>query len=254
MSKLSIVTICYNNCEELERTIWSVIRQDFHDYEFIIIDGGSSDRSVEVIKKYEKHIDYWLSEPDKGIYNAMNKGLSHANGEWIFFLNSGDMFASEHAISDVDFAKADMRIGAIYGRYQYYNRYDDLLLNEVEHPFFNSNRKYRGMGFSHQSVFVRTELAKHFRFDESYKLCADYNMMMKIYQAGYQFKRTEAIIALCDGRGGASAKNRFIQDKETARVCGCEYTFRPFIHRNLKRIARPLYHFIMHIKKEIEKK
>ena len=85
--KLSIITVNFNDAEGLERTIKSVISQTFHDYEFIIIDGGSTDGSVDVIKKYEDHIDYWISEKDGGIYQGMNKGLRQASGEYLNFLN-----------------------------------------------------------------------------------------------------------------------------------------------------------------------
>ena len=90
--KFSIITINYNNVEGLRNTIKSVVNQTYTDYEFIIIDGGSTDGSVEVIKEYANIITYWVSEPDKGIYNAMNKGIEVANGEYLNFMNSGDCF------------------------------------------------------------------------------------------------------------------------------------------------------------------
>ena len=92
--KLSIITVNYNDAIGLERTIKSVISQTFRDFEFIIIDGGSTDKSVEIIRKYEKHIDYWVSEHDGGIYCGMNKGLRQAHGEYINFMNGGDCFYS----------------------------------------------------------------------------------------------------------------------------------------------------------------
>ena len=84
--KLSIITVNFNDAEGLERTIKSVISQSFKDYEFIIIDGGSTDGSVDVIKKYEKNIDYWVSEPDGGIYQGMNKGLRQSKGDYLNFI------------------------------------------------------------------------------------------------------------------------------------------------------------------------
>ena len=88
--KLSIVTINYNNLSGLQKTIDSVLQQSFKDYEWIIIDGGSTDGGKELLEKNQNHFAYWCSEPDKGIYNAINKGLSHATGDYIQFLNSGD--------------------------------------------------------------------------------------------------------------------------------------------------------------------
>lgn len=241
VTKISIVTICFNNKAELERTIQSVISQKYDDYEYIVIDGGSNDGTVDLLKQYDSHIDIWTSEPDRGIYNAMNKGANKASGEWIFFLNSGDIFASENVLNSINFDIGSTDLGGIFGRYKYYSRYDELLLNNCEHPFFESKSKFRGMGFSHQSVFVRTSLVKHFMFDETFKLCADYNLMMQIYKAGYKFKRVETIIAVCDGRGGASFNNRYLQERELARVCGCDDDIRLKINMILRQIVRPFY-------------
>ena len=101
MAKYSIITINYNNAEGLRRTIKSVVSQTFVDYEYVIIDGGSTDGSVDVIKEYENKISYWVSEKDGGIYNAMNKGVKVAHGEYLIFMNSGDIFYSDSVLSDV---------------------------------------------------------------------------------------------------------------------------------------------------------
>lgn len=82
----TIVTVSYNCCSLIEKTIKSVLQQDYHDTEYIIIDGESTDGTVEIIKKYAQHLAFWCSEPDGGIYQGMNKGISHAKGEWILFL------------------------------------------------------------------------------------------------------------------------------------------------------------------------
>ena len=98
---ISVISINYNNAAGLKRTIESVIHQTSADYEYIIIDGGSNDDSVAVIEQYASQIDYWVSEPDSGIYNAMNKGVSKANGEYCIFMNSGDSFADDNVLIDV---------------------------------------------------------------------------------------------------------------------------------------------------------
>ncbi len=94
MPKLSIITINYNNASGLRKTIESVISQTSHDYEYLVIDGGSTDGSMDVIKEFSNNITYWVSVPDNGIYNAMNKGIKAAKGEYCQFLNSGDILAS----------------------------------------------------------------------------------------------------------------------------------------------------------------
>lgn len=99
--KLSIITVNLNNRDGLKRTIDSVVSQTFTDYEWIVIDGGSNDGSRELIEHYSDHFAYWCSEPDKGIYNAMNKGIAHAKGEWLQFLNSGDVLYSNNTLASV---------------------------------------------------------------------------------------------------------------------------------------------------------
>ena len=244
MKNLSIVTINFNNKEGLKITIDSVLKQSYYDFEYIIIDGGSNDGSIDVIKEYAKDIDFWVSEPDNGIYNAMNKGLSHCSGEWVYFLNSGDTFYNEEVLTSIVFDEALENVGAIYGRYKFYSRYNELKLNDVKHPFTESNKKFRGMGFSHQSVFVRTKLAQEIGFDERFKLCADYNMMMQLHKKGYIFKRDNTIIAVCDGRGGTSYNNRKLQNKETAIVCGCENNIFVKIYLATINVIRPIYRFV----------
>jgi glycosyltransferase involved in cell wall biosynthesis len=101
MPKLSIITINRNNSKGLEKTIQGVISQTFNDFEYIIIDGASTDDSVAIIKKYANKITYWVSEPDKGIFNAMNKGILSARGEYIQFSNSGDWFVNDEVLSNV---------------------------------------------------------------------------------------------------------------------------------------------------------
>lgn len=101
MRKLSIITINYNNASGLEKTIQSVVEQTFTDFEYIVIDGGSTDGSVDLINQYKDKITYWISESDKGIYNAMNKGILKANGDYLMFLNSGDWLAGSNTLREI---------------------------------------------------------------------------------------------------------------------------------------------------------
>ena len=98
MKTISIITVNYNNCQGLERTVNSVARQTYTDVEYIVVDGGSTDKSVDIIKQNENIISFWVSEKDNGIYNAMNKGVSFSHGEYLLFLNSGDYFADKEVL------------------------------------------------------------------------------------------------------------------------------------------------------------
>ena len=99
--KLSIITVNLNNKDGLQKTIDSVISQTYKDFEWIIIDGGSTDGSKELIENYSDYVSYWVSEPDKGIYNAMNKGIKQSHGEYLQFLNSGDIFIEDNTLKQV---------------------------------------------------------------------------------------------------------------------------------------------------------
>ena len=101
MKPISIITINYNNASGLEKTIRSVVEQTYNEYEYIIIDGASLDKSKEVIQEYQRYIDFWCSEKDSGIYNAMNKGIQKASGEYLLFLNSGDVLHNSAVLAAI---------------------------------------------------------------------------------------------------------------------------------------------------------
>ena len=117
--KFSIITVNFNNKEGLHNTIKSVINQTFRDFEYIVIDGGSTDGSIDILKKYDKYINYWISEKDSGIYNAMNKGISKANGEYLNFMNSGDCFYALDVLEKV--SKYGYTSDFIVGKDYHYN-------------------------------------------------------------------------------------------------------------------------------------
>ena len=115
--KLSIITINYNNACDLKQTIQSVIEQTWGDFEYLIIDGGSTDSSLEIIKQYQNQIDYWVSEPDKGVFHAMNKGIEQSSGEYLLMLNSGDCLANNKVLEkvfDLNFYTEDILAGDVF--------------------------------------------------------------------------------------------------------------------------------------------
>lgn len=164
----TIVTVSYNCCSLIEKTIKSVLQQDYHDTEYIIIDGESTDGTVEIIKKYAQHLAFWCSEPDGGIYQGMNKGISHAKGEWILFLNAGDVFAETNVLTKVlPFTKnkeQDILYGDIFTL-----RGNERVIKKALEPC-NKQRMF----FCHQAVFVRTELMKQYPYDTRFKMSADF--------------------------------------------------------------------------------
>lgn len=118
MSKLSIITVAFNAQEAIERTILSVIDQSDAEIEYLVIDGGSTDATLNVIRQYADKIDYWVSEPDRGIYDAMNKALRHATGDWVLFMNAGDEFTSRSVVSAIT-KRIDENTDVIYSDWIY---------------------------------------------------------------------------------------------------------------------------------------
>lgn len=184
MTKVSIITISYNNAKGLRRTIESVVKQDYTDYEYIVIDGGSSDDSVKIIESYTDKITYWISEPDKGVYHAMNKGIVEAKGEYLHFLNSGDCYASDDVLSAV-FSKTYnvplLRGVQIcnYGTRQ--ERWTNLGARNVTlyDMFVNT--------LLHQATFIRRDMFDWYgTYDEDLKIVSDWKFFFKTILGGEQ--------------------------------------------------------------------
>lgn len=174
--KLSIITVNLNNKSGLQKTIDSVISQTYKDFEWIIIDGGSTDGSKELIEQYSQYITYWVSEPDKGIYNAMNKGIISANSEYLLFLNSGDWLINTNIIEQAFpfMNNADF----VYGSLQLVNRDGDIKIwdipiDSVTGEFFLNST------MPHPATFIKKEkLLQYGGYDESYKIAADWKFFM----------------------------------------------------------------------------
>ena len=189
---VTIVTVCRNNKAQLEKTISSVISQDYEALDYLIIDGASTDGTVEMLKTTEKL--RWISEPDKGIYDAMNKGVSMAEGEWTLFMNAGDTFAAGDTVSKV--FSEEREADVVYG---------DVIKGETvkraEAPH-NGHRMY----FCHQSAFVRTSCLKEYPFDNSHKMSADFKQIKQLYLTGKRFLQLDFPIAVFDTTGVSNAQ------------------------------------------------
>lgn len=209
--KLSVITINYNNRDGLRRTIESVVNQTFKDFEYIIIDGGSTDGSVNVIKEYAGRIDYWVSEPDKGIYNAMNKGIDVAKGEYCIFLNSGDCFYERQTISlsIPNFDGTDIIAG--------YAKLDSG--EEVNLPKeITLQSLYSHQQPCHQSTFIKTKLLKKYHYDEKYKLVSDWKFFIQVFiYDNSSYKPIDVVVSVYDSTG-LSSVNRQLIDAEHVSV------------------------------------
>jgi putative colanic acid biosynthesis glycosyltransferase len=199
----SIITVTYNCINTLQDTVISVLSQDCADYEYIIIDGGSTDGTLNIIKEYENRLSYWVSEKDKGIYHAMNKGIRVARGKFINFLNSGDLFSSHQALSIVkeEIEKLKEPADVIYGNI--YLRKNDLLFEKQSDEPCNKHRMY----FCHQSSFTKTDLLKKHGFNESYKMSGDLYFFKQCYYQNKIFHKIHKPLVIFD-RGGISNVQR----------------------------------------------
>ena len=169
--KYSIITVNYNNREGLKRTIESVIHQTFRDFEFIVIDGGSTDGSAEVLKAYDEHISYWVSEKDNGIYDAMNKGIRKATGDYLNFMNSGDCFYDDDVLRNVAAYASDADI--ITGRDYHFSEERQLGHASVQ-PMRVSMMHFFVSTLDHQSSFIRRELFDGSPYREDFRLVSDW--------------------------------------------------------------------------------
>lgn len=213
--KISVVTIVYNDVNNIEATILSVLLQDYPNIEYIVIDGGSTDGTVNIIEKYSNKIRYWISERDNGIYDAMNKGIKQATGEWINFMNSGDRFYNKNSISDVFKKCLSDSVDVVYG-YQIHNfSYGQYVRKRIDLSFFSSL-----MPIGHASSFVKMDIMKEYMFDTSFKVAADYNFFYNLFITDHKFYFVEVIVSVFEASNGISSKNEILTLKETSIING----------------------------------
>lgn len=203
---ISIVTVCYNVASELSKTMDSVINQSYENIEYIIVDGNSSDNSVEIIKKYEKIaldkriVFKWVSEKDKGIYDAMNKGIDMATGEWINFMNAGDSIHNKNTIQRV-VDKLDnnysVASGAINYQFSRNNNKVKYLKNHLGPLFIQFSH--------HQASFIRSDLMKKYRYDIEFKIRGEIDFFAKLFTTGERWLKLDFTIADFDVSGISSS-------------------------------------------------
>lgn len=198
--KVSVVTVVLNNRAGFVKTAGSVAGQDYPFVEWIVIDGGSTDETTKEIAHYTQKITWWTSEPDRGLYDAMNKGLHKATGEWVVFLNAGDAFAGTDTLSGV-FGNDLTSYGVVYG---------DVLAGYSEAQVLKKAGKpaglIKGMVICHQAVFVRTHLIQESGFDLKYPIGADFNMLFGLFESGCAFKQLDFPVAVIDVSGVSNRK------------------------------------------------
>lgn len=213
--RFSIITVNYNNCDGLNKTILSVINQNYKDYEFIVIDGGSTDGSVDIIKLHESYITYWISEKDDGIYQAMNKGIRQAKGEYLNFMNSGDTFFDADVLNNVEkeLSNYDIVIGKEF--------HQNPKTGETATTFLPARISMATFVVSylpHQSGFIKRLLFKNNMYDENLRIVGDWKFYM---QQIVKYDRTVRLIDLVISKreqGGISNSDSELNSEERIMV------------------------------------
>ncbi len=187
---ITVITVVLNGEKYLEETIQSVLNQTYDNVEYIIIDGGSTDGTLDIIKKYEHAIDYWVSERDKGIYDAMNKGIDVASGEWINFMNAGDGFFDFYVLSKIFTQNELQNIDVVYGNHNvmYPNKMRIAKAGKIENI-------WKGSQFCHQASFISSKVHKKNKFNLSNRIGADFEFFYKLHRMGKSFRYLDLIIA-----------------------------------------------------------
>lgn len=178
--KITVVTVTYNCVNDIEATITSVLSQDYPNLEYIIVDGGSKDGTVDIIRQYESNISKWISEPDNGLYDAMNKGIHMATGKWVNFMNAGDLYYNDHVISGL-FNSLPKDKKVVYG--------NTLIINEdgttfLHHTSTIERLKWtinRYQPYTHQAVFYNIDCKEDCFYDLRYHIVADYDVACRYW-------------------------------------------------------------------------
>ncbi|WP_145574017.1 glycosyltransferase family 2 protein [Yersinia alsatica] len=203
--KVSVITVVYNNVSEIKKTIDSITSQTYKNVEFIVVDGGSDDGTVEIIKNNEDKIYWWCSEQDNGIYDAMNKGVKLATGDFIIFMNAGDTFFNEHSIDNVMSYPAISDYDVIYGDYYVHDAF--------RHNGYRIAKKidnlWKEMPTSHQAMVFKRRSVTPIEYDINAGSAADHNLLIRKYLANEQFLMLENIPIANYSGGGVSDKKRF---------------------------------------------
>jgi glycosyltransferase involved in cell wall biosynthesis len=221
--KISIITVCYNSEKTIERTIKSVLSQNYNNIEYIVVDGGSKDSTVKIIKNYTDSIHEFITEKDDGIYDAINKGIYMSSGDIVGILNSDDIFSNENIISDV--AKIFIekpQLDSIIGNIAFINN-NEKIIRVYNSQNWTPNRFVYGFMPPHPSFYCKRELFHKFGgYKKDYKIAADYELLirfLKIHQISYYQLNTIMVLMNLGGVSTKSFKSTFLLNREVKRAC-----------------------------------
>nr|WP_199156783.1 glycosyltransferase family 2 protein [Pedobacter sp. ASV2] len=243
MPKLTVITIVYNNARDIERTIKSVLNQTYKKIEYIVIDGASTDGTLEIIQKYTAQISKIVSEPDKGIYDAMNKGLALATGDYVLFMNSGDEIYDDTTVEEVFDTEAGADI--YYGETEMFNdNWESLGRRRHEAPenFDWTSFKF-GMNISHQAIYIRRSILVP--YDLKYKYSSDIDWIIKAAKKASSIVNVHRYVAKYLV-GGMSKKKHRESLKERFSIFTKYYGLIPNIFNHIIIAGNLAFYFLKH--------
>lgn len=212
--KISVITVVYNDAKNVERTLVNIFEQTYPFVEIVVVDGGSTDGTLDVLKKYDNRI-IWISEKDNGIYDAMNKGAKMASGKWLIYRNVGDLFASDRAIEHIFEKQVDDDVCILHGDCRFICEMGEKVYIPA---IINSNYDFTCMPIFHPSAFIKTSYQCKNPYDISYKSSADFEFFLKAIFNGVKIEYRPITIADYHYGDGISVKNWYLVLKENKRV------------------------------------
>jgi len=241
--KLSVITIVYNNVRDIERTVLSVLNQSYSNIEYLVIDGASNDGTMDILRQYESRISRLVSEKDKGIYDAMNKGLALATGDYVLFMNSGDEIYSSKTVENI-FASGD-DADIYYGETEMFDdSWQSLGRRRHKAPkaFTWKDFKY-GMSISHQAIYIRKSLTEP--YDLTYKLSSDIDWILRAAKKAKKIVNVKAVVAKYLV-GGMSKKKHQQSLAERFSIFVKHYGLIPTIFNHLVIALNLVFYYLRH--------
>jgi glycosyltransferase involved in cell wall biosynthesis len=222
--KVSIVTVCYNSERTIEDTLLSIHAQDYVNIEHIVVDGGSTDGTLDIINRYKDKISILISEKDNGIYDAMNKGIARSTGDIIGTLNSDDIYKDSNVISRVVYKMSEEKLDALYADVEYFNDTDPTnTVRRYVSKYFTPEKIAYGWMPAHPTLFLHNKIYKKFgTFKTDYRISSDYEFIARIFyrtQLHYAYMPEVLVRMRIGGISTCSLKNTLLLNKEVLRAC-----------------------------------